>query len=158
MNDLVEAPTACEAASQGSARDESPSLAFLLLGVAHEVEARLEDSLAPVGLSLAKHRLLTRLMEAGEPVPLGCLADRCSCVRSNMTQLVDRLEAESLVERRNDSKDRRSVLAGITELGRARQIEGAERLAEIEIQIFGGLSEADRRRLEGLLGHLRSAT
>ncbi len=129
--------------------------AFLLLGAAHEVEAQLEAALAPVGLSLAKHRLLTRLVEAGEPLPLGCLADRCSCVRSNMTQLVDRLEAERLVERVSDPKDRRSVLAAITAQGRSRQLEGAERLIDTDRELFKDLDAAERETLSRLARRLR---
>src|SRR5258707_7543737 len=75
------------------------SLAFQMLGAAHEVEARLESALDRIGLSVAKVGVLTKLVEAGEAVALGCLAERCSCVRSNMTQLVDRLAAERLVGR-----------------------------------------------------------
>ena len=73
------------------------SMSFLMLGALHEMEAHLEGALGRVGLSLAKFRTLSQLVEAKEPVPLGSLADRCSCVRSNMTQLVDRLEADGLV-------------------------------------------------------------
>ncbi|MEA2693445.1 MAG: hypothetical protein QOJ16_2832, partial [Acidobacteriota bacterium] len=77
-------------------------MAFLLIGSVHQLEARLETALGQVGLSLAKFGVIAKLVAAGEPVALGCLAERCSCVRSNMTQLVDRLEAERLVERVSD--------------------------------------------------------
>lgn len=154
MNDPT--PILCEQAPTETGTSSSPLAAFLLLGAAHEVEAHLEAALAPVGLSLAKHRLLTQLVEAGEPVPLGCLADRCSCVRSNMTQLVDRLEAERLVERVNDPRDRRSVLAAITADGRTRQREGAERLVEADRELFGTLQASERQTLTHLAQRLRN--
>jgi len=154
MND--QAAILCEQADSAPERGPSTLAAFVLLGAAHEVEARLEAALDPVGLSLAKHRLLTQLVEAGEPVPLGCLADRCSCVRSNMTQLVDRLEGERLVERINDPKDRRSVLASITSEGRARQLEGAERLAAADRELFSDLGEGERETLLHLSQRLRA--
>jgi DNA-binding MarR family transcriptional regulator len=159
MNDLATPRTDAPVEARNDASCESASarsLPFLLLGLAHEIEAGMEEALAPVGLSLAKLRLLTKLVEAGEPVPLGCLADQCSCVRSNMTQLVDRLETESLVERRNDARDRRSVQAGLTELGRRRQREGAERLASFEARSISPLSAADREQLERLISLLRN--
>ena len=90
------------------------AMAFQVLEAAREVEARLESALGGVGLSLAKFGVLARLVEAGEPLPLGSLAERCSCVRSNMTQLVDRLETERLVERVQVPNDRRSILATLT--------------------------------------------
>jgi DNA-binding MarR family transcriptional regulator len=153
MNDS--SPILCEQTAPSPEGVAAPLTAFLLLRAAHAVEDRLEAALAPVGLSLAKHKLLTQLVEAGEPVPLGCLADRCSCVRSNMTQLVDRLEGERLVERVNDPKDRRSVLASITAEGRERQREGAERLGATDREMFKDLGAVERETLARLSRRLR---
>jgi len=129
-------------------------LAFAVLGAAGAVEAHLEGALAAVGLSLAKFRVLSRLVEAGEPLPLGGLADHCSCVRSNMTQLVDRLEAEKLVARMNDPSDRRSVRAALTAAGRERQTEGVAALARAESEVFARLSDLDRADLSRLVQQL----
>ncbi|HEV7667249.1 MAG TPA: MarR family transcriptional regulator [Thermoanaerobaculia bacterium] len=126
--------------------DPLPS-AHLLLSTAREVETRIETALDAVGLSLAKLNVLSRLVEAGDPVPLGSLAERCSCVRSNMTQLIDRLEEEKLVERLGDPKDRRSVRAALTATGRERHAAGAKVLAEAEAEIFGRFVETDRQAL-----------
>ena len=92
----------------------------------HAVEARLEASLEPLGLSLAKFGALAQLAAAGEPLPLSTLAERRACVRSNITQLVDRLEADGLVKRSDDPRDRRSVRAELTDEGRARYDGWAE--------------------------------
>jgi DNA-binding MarR family transcriptional regulator len=131
------------------------SLTYLLLETVHEVEARLETALGQVGLSLAKLNVLSRLVEAGDPMPLGCLAERCSCVRSNMTQLVDRLEGDRLVERVSDPTDRRSVRAVLTPDGRARQAEGVRLVEETERQLFARFGEADRAALADLLRRLQ---
>jgi DNA-binding MarR family transcriptional regulator len=133
-------------------------LAFQVLGAAGAVEAHLESALAELGLSLAKFRVLSRLAEAGEPLPLGGLADHCSCVRSNMTQLVDRLEADKLVERVNDPTDRRSVRAALTAAGRERQGEGVEILANAEREVFARLTESDRADLSRLVQQLTRAS
>jgi DNA-binding MarR family transcriptional regulator len=125
-------------------------MAFLMIGAVHELEAHLESALSRIGLSLAKFRTLSHLVEAKEPVPLGSLADRCSCVRSNMTQLVDRLEADKLVERVSDPNDRRSVRAVLTPEGRRRHAEGAKILEEAEREVFARLGEADRASLTRL--------
>jgi DNA-binding MarR family transcriptional regulator len=94
-------------------------------------------------------------VEAKEPVPLSSLAERCSCVRSNMTQLVDRLEAEKLVQRVSDPNDRRSVLAALTPEGRARHDEGARVLAKAEREMFERIPEADRESLARLVQLLK---
>jgi DNA-binding MarR family transcriptional regulator len=126
-------------------------MSFLMLGAVHEIEAHLETALGGIGLSLAKFRTLSHLAELREPVPLSALADRCSCVRSNMTQLVDRLEADRLVERVSDPADRRSVRAALTEEGWRRHAEGVRVLAEVESQLFSRLQDADRAALARLI-------
>src|SRR3981189_1033932 len=82
-----------------------------VLHAAHSVEARVESRLAEVGLSLPKLAALHQLSQSGDSLPLGQLAERLSCVKSNVTQLVDRLEADGLVMRAADPSDRRSRLA-----------------------------------------------
>src|SRR4051812_46741715 len=83
-----------------------------ILHAAHAAEAEVEAKLGAVGLSLAKLFCLKALADAGDPLPLGQLAERLSCVKSNITQLVDRLEADALVARLPDPKDRRAPPAG----------------------------------------------
>ena len=82
---------------------------FGLLGAARALEARLEASMADVGLSMAKFGVLRTLAAADDPLTLTELASCQRCVRSNITQLVDRLEADGLVKRVDDSSDRRSI-------------------------------------------------
>src|SRR3954464_1920040 len=94
-------------------------LAFRVIGAAHEVEGRLEGALGSIGLSLAKLNVLKALAAPEEPLPLSHLADRCCCVRSNITQLVDRLEADRLVERLPDPADPPPRRAALTAPGPA---------------------------------------
>jgi DNA-binding MarR family transcriptional regulator len=121
------------------------------------VEERLEDALEPLGLSLAKLNALSQLVQAGEPLPLGTLAERCACVRSNITQLVDRMEADKLVVRSDDPRDRRSIRAELTELGRARHEEGIQAMWVAERDLLAPLELDDRKELERLLGILIEA-
>lgn len=127
-----------------------------LLGALHRVETRLEAALEPLGLSLAKLGLLDNLVEAGAPVPLGTLADMCACVRSNITQLLDRLEAAGLVARVEDPSDRRLKRAVLTGAGRERHTEGVRALDQVERELFAPLSAESRARLLELLRALRA--
>lgn len=122
-----------------------------LIRAMHGVDNRLEHALEPLGLSLAKLGALSKLVEAGEPIPLGSLAERLSCVRSNITQLVDRLEADGLVARVHDPRDRRSVRAALTEEGRARHKAGMAAFDEAERELFAGLTEERSVQLLELL-------
>jgi MarR family transcriptional regulator, transcriptional regulator for hemolysin len=128
---------------------------FSLLHAAHAVETRVEEALEKVGLSGAKFLALTKLVEAGEPLPLGALAERLTCVRSNITQLVDRLEADSLVRRVGDPADRRSKRAEITALGRKRQAAGAKQVEALEARFTRMLSGIELTTLRAALAALR---
>jgi DNA-binding MarR family transcriptional regulator len=139
------------------AREGSAGVLPALMRASAQVEARLERTLAPCGLSLARLGALRHLAEAEGPMPLGQLAERLCCVKSNVTQLVDRLQAEGLAERVADPADRRSVLAAITERGRERLDDAlrAERAAEAEVLAL--LADGERRVLEELLERLAGA-
>jgi DNA-binding MarR family transcriptional regulator len=128
---------------------------FAVLHASSVLESRVETRLAEVGLSLAKLAALHRLSEAGESLPLGQLADRLSCVKSNVTQLVDRLEADGLVNRTADPNDRRSRLAVLTDAGRAAYVKGSDIKMQIERELFGVLTPTESETLHELLGKLQ---
>jgi DNA-binding MarR family transcriptional regulator len=132
------------------------TLAAELIGTLHAIEARLDAALEALGLSLAKYKVLSMLVAAGEPLPLGALAERSACVRSNITQLVDRLEAEKLVARTDDPHDRRSIRAELTAEGRRRHAAGVRVLEAAERDLFAGLPPKDRESLLRLLRALQS--
>jgi DNA-binding MarR family transcriptional regulator len=116
------------------------SLAVEVIRALHALETQLDEALEPLGLSLAKLGALSKLVAAGEPLPLSTLAERLSCVRSNITQLVDRLQAEKLVTRSDDPRDRRSVRAELTALGRSRHEAGMRALEKVERDLLSRLN------------------
>jgi DNA-binding MarR family transcriptional regulator len=103
---------------------------------------------------LAKLKALVQLVDAGAPMPLGTLAERCACVRSNITQLVDRMEADKLVVRSDDPHDRRSVRAELTEMGRSRHSAGMQALRLVEQDVLAPFQPEEREELLRLLGIL----
>ena len=64
----------------------------------------------------------------------------CCCVRSNVTQLVDRLEADGLVKRGTCSEDRRAIRAKLTPVGQERHAAGVGAIRAVQQEI------ADRDR------------
>ena len=122
-----------------------------ILHAAQAITDRLESSLESVGLSMAKHSALTQLAEAGTPLTLSELAARLSCVRSNITQLIDRLEADGLVRRVDDSEDRRSVRAELTELGKQKQDAGARELMRVQDELAALVPADDLAGMESAL-------
>ena len=137
--------------STGVNKKAGPSVSFQLIQALAGFTSRFEAALEPVGLSLAKFNVLARLAAADEPLPLSTLAERSACVRSNITQLVDRLEAEKLVVRVDDPHDRRLVRAALTAEGRVRHAAGARLLAEMERQLFPPEQRESLVRLLGVL-------
>src|SRR3954452_20237207 len=120
---------------------------FAVLHASSVLESRVETRLADVGLSLAKLAALHRLSEAGESLPLGQLADRLACVKSNVTQLIDRLEADGLVSRAADPNDRRSRLAVLTDAGKAAYAKGSAIQQETERDLFSALTSEESQTL-----------
>jgi DNA-binding MarR family transcriptional regulator len=130
---------------------------FALLHAAGCVEGYVEAKLSIIGLSLPKLVALSRLVEAGDSMTLGQLADRLSCVKSNVTQLVDRLEADGLVMRTPDPADRRSRIAVITDAGRKAYEQGSRIQEEAERCVFGLLTDDDRATFAALVAKLAAA-
>ena len=125
-----------------------------VLGAAEQLHARLEAALAAVGLSVSKFDAMDQLVRAGDPMTLGSLAGRLHCVRSNVTQLVDRLEAEGLVQRGGCSEDRRAIRARVTPLGAERHAAGLEAIRAVQAAVADRLPPSDRARLVELLAAL----
>jgi|SRR5437016_4643762 len=136
-------------------RNAPPALAddlmFSLITVGRAMEERLEHALDQVGLSMPKYGLLNHLVESGEALTLGQCADRMTCVRSNMTQLMDRLEAEGLVKRVEDPSDRRAVRASVTPLGLERHAAGARVIKKVKKDFAKTLAGIDQAALQRAL-------
>src|SRR5437763_17007693 len=127
---------------------------FAVLHASGVLESRTELKLAEVGLSLPKLAALRRLADAGGSLPLGQLAERLACVKSNVTQLVDRLEADGLVSREADPNDRRSRLAVLTDAGKKAYERGTAIQQQTERELFSALSPDESAQLHLLLAKL----
>ena len=141
-------------ADDSTRQEHNSPFSPLTIGLFHAagiVESHLEGVLSEAGLSIPKLTVLHHLVQNGEPMSLSHLAERCSCVRSNMTQLIDRLEAEGLVRRSQDARDRRSIQASITERGQELYHSGARSMREAEAAILGQWTAEQRELLHELL-------
>ncbi|HEV8598192.1 MAG TPA: MarR family transcriptional regulator [Gemmatimonadales bacterium] len=154
MNDIssLEASTS----SPVSTADAGIPLIFRILGAARELQTRLESALDEIGLSTGKVGVLKTLAQAGEPLPLSELAECSKCVRSNVTQLVDRLEADGLVRRVDDPDDRRVTRASLTHEGRKAFIQAKKVISLQEREIFRVLSDEEAAALVRVLEQLTS--
>src|SRR3954447_1406972 len=80
-----------------------------------QIEAALADATLP---QLAWYDALWALQRApGQALRMGELADAVTSSRSGRTRLVDRIEADGLLERRPSAGDRRAIEVTITPAG-----------------------------------------
>ncbi len=125
---------------------------------AHQIVQRaVDEALAPFDLTFARYEALTLISfsRAGE-LPLGKMGDRLMVHPASVTNAIDRLERQGLVERRRSAADRRTVLAVITDSGRVVVEEATAALGEIDYGA-GALSEDMRETLYAIIKTLRSA-
>ncbi|HWO88113.1 MAG TPA: MarR family transcriptional regulator [Gemmatimonadales bacterium] len=141
MPDSSETGSPDHAQELGTASARGAHIAAAIRKAAAELERRLEATLGRLELSLAKYGVLHSLAAAEQPLALSDLAARLACVRSNITQLVDRLEAEGLVKRIDDPSDRRSVLAELTPKGQDLERAGAEAIRSVHLEIASRVPE-----------------
>ncbi|MEO8336750.1 MAG: MarR family transcriptional regulator [bacterium] len=128
---------------------------FALLEAARNVQAKVEAALDSVGLSPAKYQALDALVKAGQPLALSELAGCLNCVRSNVTQLADRLESDGLMQRVDDPTDRRAIRALITPLGAEKHAAGAKVIRALQGQIASEVGKADGEAFMRVLSALR---
>jgi DNA-binding MarR family transcriptional regulator len=70
---------------------------------------------------------------------------------STMVSLIDELEAKGLAKRQPHPKDRRARSVVLTAKGRRLRERGREVAGQVEDEVLGGLSAADRQELLRLL-------
>ncbi len=140
---------------RGGRDEKDRHLMFSLVNAGRAIEQRLGEALARVGLSLAKFGALTHLVEADEPLSLSVCARKMTCVRSNITQLMDRLEADGLIRRVEDPQDRRAVRATVTRRGAERHAAGAKEVARVQAERAETLKGMDHGALQRALSAIR---
>ena len=90
------------------------------------------------------------LLEPGRPVPMGRLAQTLSCDASNVTGLIDRLEARGLIRRQPSPGDRRVKVLELTPAGCRRRAELVSHLKSAMVPL-ARLSPSEQRQLVRLL-------
>jgi DNA-binding MarR family transcriptional regulator len=78
-----------------------------------------ETSARAAGLEPQQHQLLLAIrgLPPGCPATIATLSDRLQIQHQSAVELIDRLEAKTLVHRTRDEHDRRCVLVSLTEAG-----------------------------------------
>ncbi len=91
-----------------------------LMRVQQLVLGQLDELLRPHGLTFARYEALVLLtFSRNGSLPLGKMGERLQVHPTSVTSIVDRLESTGHVVRRRHPDDGRTVLAEITDAGRA---------------------------------------
>ena len=115
---------------------------------------RLMDAeLSRHGLSLSRSKILGLLTKDG-PQQQSNIALCFDLAPRTVTELVDVLERDGLVERRTDPNDRRARQIHLTEAGRELHQQATITRSRLMERIFGVLSEAQLVDLAATLGQI----
>jgi DNA-binding MarR family transcriptional regulator len=118
--------------------------------------ARVEEALAPFGLTFARFEILRLLgFSRTGSLPMGKISDRLQVHPASVTSAVKRLEREGLIERVTDDVDNRVVLAVLLPTGRDLLRPATAAVNRVFTTL--GLSDADLERLVRLLDPIRDA-
>ncbi|WP_159917603.1 MarR family winged helix-turn-helix transcriptional regulator [Pantoea sp. 18069] len=126
-------------------------LCFQTLSLAGAIDRDCARLLALHGLSEGRFVLLFLLDAAGDGLAPHQLAEQAGVTRATVTGLLDGLERDALIARHADAADRRALRVRLTGKGRQLAQVVVARHSEWIAGLFGGLSEAERGQLAGLL-------
>jgi DNA-binding MarR family transcriptional regulator len=128
-----------------------------LMRVQQLVLNRLDELLRPHGLTFARYEALVLLTFSRRgALPLGKMGRRLQVHPTSVTSIVGRLESAGLVVRRPHPQDRRTVLAEITDAGRATVESATADLVAAEFGL-GALGRDELRQLSALLRPVRQS-
>jgi len=127
-------------ASPSTIRSE---IGFLIARVSRLLRCEADQAFSAHGLSQASAIPLIVLSRLGKCVRQGALADEVGIEGPSLVRLIDLLQAEGLVERREDPTDRRAKMLHLTALGeiRADEIQGV--LCSVRACYLEGIADED---------------
>lgn len=146
-----DSPAASSPALLDEHRD-SPGLMLALLG--HEAMRRLREAHLAHGLTPRQFHVLGLLHDRG-PLAQTDLAAETDSAASVLVTLLNPLEADGLVARSRDPRDRRRHLVVLTDAGRRRLRAASAAQQEVEDGLFRSLDHSQRSHLAQLLALVR---
>jgi MarR family transcriptional regulator for hemolysin len=128
------------APSQSGMHDE---IGFLIRRIGRLWRREADQALADHGLSQATALPLVVLLRWGKCARQGVLADEIGIEGPSLVRLIDLLQAEGLVERREDPTDRRAKMLHLTAIGETKAEEINRVLRRVRAYLLKDLSSED---------------
>ncbi|GAB3476117.1 MarR family winged helix-turn-helix transcriptional regulator [Amycolatopsis cihanbeyliensis] len=128
-----------------------------IMRVQQIIQSAVDNALKPHGLTFARYEALVLLTFARRSsLPMRVMGERLQLHPTSVTNIVDRLEKDSLVKRMPHPTDRRTTLVEITEDGRSRHRQATTAVTEIDFGLRG-LTSRQTVQLTELLTRIRKA-
>ena len=140
-------------------RETPQMLAFdQLLRTASELDQQVATMLRPAAVTPAQYNVLRILRSSGrEGLPCGEVSRRLVRHDPDVTRLLDRLEALGFVARARDTRDRRVVVARLTDAGKTLLDTLGPAIDELHARQFDALSRAEFKMLGEMLQRVRAS-
>lgn len=97
--------------------DREYGFTYRIILIARRYRAMLDEQLRPLGYGTARMEALSTIARSAEPSAQIAIAKRIGIEGPTLTRMLDTLEADGLVVRRQDPTDRRTKLIELTEEG-----------------------------------------
>lgn len=107
-------------------------------------------------ITLPQFDVLSQLSRMPDGLTFSQLSKLLLVTAGNLTGIIDRLEAQGLVKREQNPKDRRETFIKLTTEGRKLSDELIPKHENDIVQIFGGITDPQLETLRLALGELRS--
>ena len=133
--------------------DPFKTVGYLLKDVTRRYAARFERHAGEVSLTLMQCKVLLYLSK-NEGASQVRMCELTEIEPMMMVRILDRMEADKLLERRPDPTDRRARRLYLTRKA-ARFLDEVERISELtRNEFFAGVSKSDREAFLKVLGHV----
>jgi MarR family transcriptional regulator, 2-MHQ and catechol-resistance regulon repressor len=109
------------------------------------------------GITASQYNVLRILRGEGQPLPCQEIADRMIQVVPAMTGLLDRLDAQGLVQRERCTQDRRVIYVTLTDSGRDLLGRLDQPVMDLHRVLIGHMTAAELKELSRLLEKARQS-
>lgn len=147
-----------EIKQQGEFKSVSEELALNIFRTSDHMMSQITELLKPASLTVTQYNAL-RILRGAKETGHMCseVGARMITKESDVTRLLDRLEARGLIERERPSDNRRVVIAKITKEGLDLIAPLDEPLSALHLEMVNGLSEQEQAELITMLETIRGS-
>lgn len=151
---LLEEPDAMPKLDGTTRLDREYGFTYRIILIARRYRALLDEQLRPLGYGTARMEALSTIARSKEPSAQISIAKRIGIEGPTLTRMLDTLEADGLVVRRQDPNDRRTKLIELTADGEKALKEIMQVANAFRASVLDALSDDELDRANGVTDKL----